>query len=78
MKNILKTYILSFLLFSFAFTSTKEIYIYSGDAVISLSSQKMSKRVDIIKNIYITNDDEPIKKRSHKRRRKVRRPRQGR
>ena len=71
MKNIL---ILTLIFFSFSFA--KEIY--SGEEAISLSPKKSSKRVDLIVKTYSTEDDNIIKKRSHKRRRKVRRPRQGR
>ena len=71
MKNIL---ILTLIFFSISFA--KEIY--SGEEAISLSPKKSSKRVDLIAKTYSTEDDNIIKKRSHKRRRKVRRPRQGR
>ena len=60
------------------FANTKEVYVYSGADAIALSPNKSSKRVDIIEKLYATDDEHIIKKRSHKRRRKVRRPRQGR
>ena len=78
MKNILKLFVLIISLMVFALANAKEAYIYSGDAVIALSPNKSSKRIDIIEKTYATNDENIIKKRSHKRRRKVRRPRQGR
>ena len=74
MKNLLKLILIT--LFLFSFSSAKEIY--SGEEVISLSPKKSSKRVDLIVKTYSTHDENIIKKRSHKRRRKVRRPRQGR
>ena len=78
MKNILKLYIISSFFIVSLFSNTKEIYVYSGEAVINLSPSKSSKRIDFISKTYSTQDDDSIKKRSHKRRRKVRRPRQGR
>ena len=74
MKNLLKLILIT--LFLFSFSSAKEIY--SGEEVISLSPKKSSKRVDLIVKTYSTHDENIIKKHSHKRRRKVRRPRQGR
>ena len=74
MKNILN--LISILIFLVSFSFAKEIY--SGEEAISLSPKKSSKRVDLIVKTYSTEDDNIIKKRSHKRRRKVRRPRQGR
>ena len=76
MNNILKYIVLTFSLIAFSFAETKAVY--SGEDAITLSPQKSSKRVDIIIKTYSTEDDNVIKKRSHKRRRKVRRPRQGR
>ena len=78
MLNFIKNILISFLLTSFVFSNTNELPVYSGDAVISLSPLKKTKRIDIIKKSYATDSDEPLKKRSHKRRRKIRRPRQGR
>ena len=78
MKNIIKFFISSFFLFALTFANTKEVYVYCGADAIALSPNKSSKRVDIIEKIYATDDEHIIKKRSHKRRRKVRRPRQGR
>ena len=78
MKNIIKILSMSLIIFSFVFSNTNEMSIYSGDAVISLSPIKKTKRVDVIKKTFATDSDEPLKKRSHKRRRKIRRPRQGR
>ena len=66
------------IMISFVFTNTKELYVYSGESVINLSPVTKNKRVDIINKTYSTDSDEPLKKRSHKRRRKIRRPRQGR
>ena len=77
MINIIKTILIS-LFASFVFSNTNEMPVYSGDAVISLSPVKKTKRIDIIKKTFATDSDEPLKKRSHKRRRKIRRPRQGR
>ena len=78
MKNIIKLFLLSFTLFALVFANTNEVSVYSGDAAISLSPKKAAKRVDIIQKTYATDDEHIVKKRSHKRRRKVRRPRQGR
>tara|TARA_Y100001935_G_scaffold30569_1_gene23939 strand:- start:574 stop:810 length:237 start_codon:yes stop_codon:yes gene_type:complete len=78
MINFIKNISISFLLTSFVFSNTNELPVYSGDAVIALSPLKKTKRTDIIKKSYATDSDEPLKKRSHKRRRKIRRPRQGR
>ena len=78
MINIIKTISMSLIVFSFVFSNTNEMPVYSGDAVISLSPVKKTKRIDIIKKTFATDSDEPLKKRSHKRRRKIRRPRQGR
>ena len=71
MNKIIKIY-LTLLFFSFVFTNTKELYVYSGDDAISLSPKKSSKRIDFIEKTYLTADEDAIKKRSHKRRRKVR------
>ena len=78
MINIIKTISMSLIIFSFVLSNTNEMPVYSGDAVISLSPVKKTKRIDIIKKTFATDSDEPLKKRSHKRRRKIRRPRQGR
>ena len=78
MINIIKTISMSLIIFSFVFSNTNELPVYSGDAVISLSPVLKTKRIDIIKKTFATDSDEPLKKRSHKRRRKIRRPRQGR
>ena len=61
-----------------SFSNTNENSVYSGEDAIYLSPKKASKRINIIKKTFATEDEHVIKKRSHKRRRKVRRPRQGR
>ena len=78
MINIIKTISMSLVVFSIVFSNTIELPVYSGDAVINLSPVKKAKRVEVIKKTFATDSDEPMKKRSHKRRRKIRRPRQGR
>ena len=78
MKIIINILILILGLSSFVFSNTNEKSVYSGDDAISLSPKKASKRINIIKKTFATEDEHVIKKRSHKRRRKVRRPRQGR
>ena len=66
MKNILKLSILVTTFITVGFSNVKEVYIFSGDAAISLSPNKASKRVDLINKTYATNDENSIKKRSHK------------
>ena len=78
MKNILKLLTTLMLFVAFSFGASKESTVLSGEAAISLSPNKVSKRIDFITKTFSTEDDNIVKKRSHKRRRKVRRPRQGR
>lgn len=76
MKTLL--YILFSMLIGSNFDSEKS-YVFSGDNVINLSSKK--SHLEFKRNKYpfekINNNDKSIEKRRHKRRRKVRPPRQG-
>ena len=55
------------------------VRVVTGNDVGSFALNENSKgRTAIEDKYYNTNDNETIKKRSHKRRRKVRRPREGR
>ena len=62
MINIIKTISMLLIIFSFVFSNTNEMPVYSGDAVISLSPVKKTKRIDIIKKTFATDSDEPLKK----------------
>ena len=73
---------LLYILFSILIGSnndSEESYVFSGDDVINLSSKK--SHLEFKRNKYpfekIINNDKSVEKRRHKRRRKVRPPRQG-
>ena len=76
MKTLL--YILFSILIGSNIDSEKS-YVFFGDDVINLSSKK--SRLEFKRNKYpfekINNNDKSVEKRRHKRRRKVRPPRQG-
>ena len=76
MKTLL--YILFSILIGSNIDSEKS-YVFSGDDVINLSSKK--SHLEFKRNKYpfekINNSDKSVEKRRHKRRRKVRPPRQG-
>ena len=78
MKSILNFLTIVMFFSAFSLGASKESSVLSGEAAISLSPKKVSKRIDFITKTFSTEDENVIKKRSHKRRRKVRRPRQGR
>ena len=74
--------ILLYILFSMLIGSnidSERSYVFSGDNVINLSSKK--SHLEFKRNKYpfekINNNDKSVEKRRHKRRRKVRPPRQG-
>ena len=73
---------LLYILFSILIGSDIDLeksHVFSGDNVINLSSKK--SHLEFKRNKYpfekINNNDKSIEKRRHKRRRKVRPPRQG-
>jgi len=73
---------LLYILFSILIGSnidSEKTYVFSGDNVINLSSKK--GHLEFKRNKYpfekINNNDKSVEKRRHKRRRKVRPPRQG-
>ena len=73
---------LIYILFSILFGSnidSQKSYVFSGIDVINLSSKK--SHLEFKRNKYpfekINNNDKSVEKRRHKRRRKVRPPRQG-
>ena len=78
-KNIT---LLVFLIASFSFANignSKVSRVITGKAVASFALSKgTSARTAIEEKIYNSHENDTIKKRSHKRRRKVRRPREGR
>jgi len=78
-KNIV---LLGFVVFSLAHGNTKnagDSRIITGKSVSTFTvTTKPNGRTSLEENYFSIMDDESLKKRSHKRRRKVRRPREGR
>ena len=77
-KNLV--YIILFssaVLFSANLNNNKLSLLY-GDGVINLNIQEVESSRAIFEQKNIKSEDYSIKKRSHKRRRKIRRPREGR
>ena len=78
-KNIV---LMGLVLFSVSLGSTKtagNYRIITGKSVSAFTvTVKPNGRTSIEEKCYSIKDDQPLKKRSHKRRRKVRRPREGR
>ena len=77
-----KITVLMILTFSVILCGTKVVgsnSILTGKNAVALSpTEGANKRVVFEERFFSTNENDTIKKRSHKRRRKVRRPREGR
>ena len=74
-------YIISLLSFGSLFSANIEknsLSVLYGDNIIGLSSNEAQDRRVSFEQKNYSLDDSSIKKRSHKRRRKIRRPREGR
>ena len=81
-KNYKNIILMGFVVLSFSFGNTKnddKSRIITGKSVSYFAvTVKPNGRTSIEEKCYGIADDQPLKKRSHKRRRKVRRPREGR